>query len=91
MYYSKNDPIITDKDYDELKYSILDLEKKYSKILKLNGGESIKEVEISYRSLVKKYHPDKVQHLGEEHQKGAEEKFRKVQEAYEQLQKELSF
>jgi len=30
LYYSKNDPIITDKDYDELKYSILDLEKKYN-------------------------------------------------------------
>ena len=41
--------------------------------------------------MAKKYHPDKVQHLGEEHQKGAEEKFRKVQEAYEQLQKELGF
>jgi DnaJ like chaperone protein len=29
--------------------------------------------------------------LGEEHQKGAEEKFRKVQQAYEQLQGELGF
>jgi DnaJ like chaperone protein len=32
--------------------------------------------------MAKKYHPDKVAHLGTEHQKGAEEKFKKVQEAY---------
>ena len=32
--------------------------------------------------MAKKYHPDKVAHLGVEHQKGAEEKFKKVQEAY---------
>ena len=32
--------------------------------------------------MAKKYHPDKVAHLGSEHQKGAEEKFKKVQEAH---------
>jgi DnaJ like chaperone protein len=41
--------------------------------------------------MAKKYHPDKVIHLGKEHQTGAEEKFRRVQEAYEQLQKERGF
>ena len=41
--------------------------------------------------MAKKYHPDKVMHLGKEHQKGAEEKFRQVQGAYEQLQKERGF
>ncbi len=30
FYYSKNNPKITDKEFDELKYSILDLEKKYN-------------------------------------------------------------
>jgi DnaJ like chaperone protein len=38
--------------------------------------------------MVKKHHPDKVKHLGEEHLKGAEEKFLKIQEAYEQIKKE---
>jgi len=33
--------------------------------------------------MVKKYHPDKLRHLGEEHVKGGEEKFRQVQKAYE--------
>ncbi|MCG2420258.1 molecular chaperone DjiA, partial [Aequorivita sp. F47161] len=35
--------------------------------------------------------PDKLQHMDEAHQKGGEEKFNKVQEAYEQLQKERGF
>jgi DnaJ like chaperone protein len=41
--------------------------------------------------MVKKYHPDKLQHMDEVYRKGAEEKFRKVQEAYEQIQKEKGF
>lgn len=35
-----------------------------------------------------KYHPDKVSHLGEEFQKGAKEKFQKVQEAFENIKKQ---
>ena len=30
LYFSKNNPLITDKEYDELKKSILELEEKYS-------------------------------------------------------------
>ena len=41
--------------------------------------------------MAKKYHPDKVAHLGKEHQDGAEEKFQRVQEAYEIVQKERGF
>ena len=36
------------------------------------------EVKKAYRKMAKKYHPDKVGHLGEEHQEAAEEKFFKV-------------
>ena len=41
--------------------------------------------------MAKKYHPDRVVHLGKEHQKGAEEKFKQVQDTYEQIKKELDF
>ena len=58
------------------------------KILELDTNATMSEIKTAYRKMAKKYHPDKVLHLGKEHQKGAEEKFRKVQEAYEQLQKE---
>ena len=59
--------------------------------MELDKDASPKDIKSAYRRMVKKFHPDKVQHLGKEHQKGAEEKFRKVQEAYEQLQKDLKF
>jgi DnaJ like chaperone protein len=35
-----------------------------------------------------KYHPDKVHHLGADFQKDAQEKFKKINEAYEQIKKE---
>ena len=61
------------------------------KILEIDKTATDDEIKKAYRNMAKKYHPDKVIHLGKEHQKGAEEKFRQVQEAYEQLQKERAF
>ena len=58
------------------------------KILEIDKKASDDEVKKAYRRLVKKHHPDKLRHLGEEHQKGAVEKFRQIQKAYEQIQKE---
>ena len=58
------------------------------KILEITKKATNAEVKKAYRKLVKKHHPDKLRHLGEEYQKGAEEKFRQVQQAYEQIQKE---
>lgn len=57
-------------------------------ILEVNRNASNSEIKTAYRNMVKKYHPDKLQHLDEAHRKGGEEKFKKVQEAYEQIQKE---
>ena len=58
------------------------------KILEITKRATDTEVKKAYRKLVKKHHPDKLRHLGEEYQKGAEEKFRQIQKAYEQIQKE---
>ena len=38
--------------------------------------------------MAKKHHPDKLQDLGEEHLKGAKEKFQQIQEAYDKIKKE---
>lgn len=57
-------------------------------ILEIDKSATDNEVKAAYRTMVKKYHPDKLQHMDEAYQKGAEAKFRKVQEAYEQIQKE---
>ena len=40
-YYDKNSPIISDKDYDELKKEILDLEKKYNFLASDNSPSKI--------------------------------------------------
>jgi len=58
------------------------------KILEIDKSASTDELKKAYRRMVKKYHPDKLQNLGPEHVKGAEEKFREVQKAYEHIQKE---
>lgn len=63
----------------------------YFKILEIDKTASDDEVKKAYRKMARKYHPDKVQHLGQEHLAGAKEKFQKVQEAYEKIKKERGF
>jgi len=82
---------INHKDYESIKAMFYSASNNAYKILELEKGATPQDIKKAYRRMAKKYHPDKVQHLGPEHQKGAEEKFRKTQEAYEQLQKELGF
>jgi DnaJ like chaperone protein len=57
------------------------------KILEIEQSVSDEEVKKAYRAMAKKYHPDKVSHLGPEVKKQAEGKFRMVQEAYENIKK----
>lgn len=57
-------------------------------ILEVAPDASDDEVKQAYRRAVKKHHPDKVAHLGEEFQRSAAEKFKKVQDAYERVRKE---
>ncbi len=58
------------------------------KILEITKSATNDEVKKAYRRMVVKFHPDKVSHLGEEFQKGAKEKFQKVQEAYSNIKKQ---
>ena len=57
-------------------------------ILGIQKSASDEEVKMAYREMAKKYHPDKVAHLGEEVKKAAEEKFRNVNDAYDLIKKE---
>jgi DnaJ like chaperone protein len=56
-------------------------------ILEINRSASDEEVKIAYRRMAMKHHPDKVATLGPDVQKAAEEKFRKIQEAYETIKR----
>lgn len=58
------------------------------KILEIDASSSNDEVKKAYRRMAMKYHPDKVSHLGDDFRKTAEEKFKKVNEAYEKIKKE---
>ncbi len=60
-------------------------------ILEINKTATDSEVKKAFRTMAKKYHPDKIQHLEDVHIKGAEAKFRAVQEAYEQIKNERGF
>ena len=46
------------------------------------------ELKKGYRKMAAKYHPDKVNHLGNDLRKLAEEKFKSVNEAYQNIKKE---
>jgi len=78
-------------DFESIKAMFFSNPDRAYKILEIAQDASIAEIKAAYRTMVKKYHPDKLQHMDEAYQRGAEEKFTKVQEAYEQLQKERGF
>ncbi|MFI1772755.1 TerB family tellurite resistance protein [Thalassobellus citreus] len=82
---------ISSRDYESIKAMFYSSSDNAYKILDITKSATVDDIKKAYRKMAKKYHPDKVIHLGKEHQKGAEEKFRQVQEAYEQLQKERGF
>ena len=56
--------------------------------LELKPTATDDEIKKAYRTMAKKYHPDTVANLGEEIKKKATEKFRSVNEAYEELKKQ---
>lgn len=82
---------ISSKDFESIKAMFFNSLDNAYKILEIDKTATVDEIKAAYRKMAKKYHPDRVIHLGEEHRAGAEEKFRQVQEAYEQLQKEKGF
>lgn len=80
---------INDKDLGSLSamFRTADPSSAYA-ILEIPSTASDDEVKKAYRRMAMKFHPDKVAQLGEEVQKAAGEKFKKVQEAYETIQRQ---
>ena len=82
---------ISARDYESIKAMFYNSSDNAYKVLEIDKSAAVDDIKKAYRKMDKKYHPDRLVHLGKEHQKGAEEKFRQVQAAYEQIQKERGF
>jgi DnaJ like chaperone protein len=79
---------ITSSDYVSIRNMFVPETDSSYKILEIEPNETDEEIKKAYRRMAMKYHPDKVSHLGEEFRKTADEKFKKVNEAYEKIKKE---
>ena len=58
------------------------------KVLGIEPTATDEEVKKAYRRMAMRYHPDKVENMGEEMRKNATEQFRVINEAYETIKRE---
>lgn len=72
-------------DFESIKAMFIKNTDNAYKILEVEPNASRDEIKTAYRNMVKKYHPDKIRSDNTAMIKGAEEKFREVQRAYEIL------
>ena len=61
------------------------------KVLEIDPSASDDEVKKAYKKMAIKHHPDKVESLGDDVKKAAEEKFKSIVAAYETIKKERGF
>jgi DnaJ like chaperone protein len=79
---------LNNRDFESIKAMFFKSADNAYKILEIEKSATDAEVKKAFRTMAKKYHPDKLQHMDEAYRTGAQDKFTKVQEAYEQIQKE---
>ncbi|RNC92145.1 MAG: molecular chaperone DjiA [Allomuricauda sp.] len=75
-------------DFESIKAMFIKSADNAYKILEIEKTATDDEVKKAYRKMAKKYHPDRVVTENEAIKKGAEEKFKEVQKAYEVIQQE---
>lgn len=75
-------------DFESIKAMFVKSADNAYKILEISPRATDAEVKKAYRTMAKKYHPDKLQTDDAALKKGAQEKFQQVQAAYETIQKE---
>lgn len=76
------------QDFESIKAMFIKSVDNAYKILEIDKTATDAEVKKAYRAMAKKYHPDRVNTQDEAIKKGAEEKFKRVQKAYEEIQAE---
>ena len=57
----------------------------YYKLLEVEKTASQEDIKKAYRKMAMKYHPDRVEGMGEDVKRNAEAQFREINEAYETL------
>ena len=76
---------INKNDYESIKATFAKDKDAPYRILEIDASANEEEVKKAFRKMANKYHPDKVSHLGKEMQEIAEEKFKAVNDAYQQI------
>ena len=76
---------INKNDYESIKATFAKDNGAPYRILEIDESANEEEVKKAFRKMANKYHPDKVSHLGKEMQDLAEEKFKAVNDAYQQI------
>ncbi|HJM12113.1 MAG TPA: TerB family tellurite resistance protein [Candidatus Marinimicrobia bacterium] len=79
---------INEHDFDSIKAMFVKDTHSAYKVLEIENSATDSEVKKAYRKMASKYHPDKVNHLGEDLKHLAEEKFKAVNDAYQNIKKE---
>ncbi|SEC16714.1 DnaJ like chaperone protein [Tenacibaculum sp. MAR_2009_124] len=79
---------ISERDFNSIKAMFVAKSKNAYEILEISKNANDTEVKKAYRKMVKKYHPDKLIGLGEEHIQGGKQKFQQIQKAYEEIRRE---
>ncbi|MFC1553861.1 TerB family tellurite resistance protein [candidate division KSB1 bacterium] len=80
----------SDHEYIKKEMNITQFDDSFD-VLEVSPHANDEEVKEAYREKVKKYHPDKVSHLGKDFTELAKQKFQKIQDAYSKVSKERGF
>lgn len=79
---------ISQADFESIQNMFLKTIDWAYKILEIDTKVTDEEVKKAYRRMAMKYHPDKVSYLGEEIKQKADEKIKKINEAYDAIKHE---
>ena len=82
---------ISENDFNSIKAMFVPDTSAAYQILNVNSDSTSEDIKRAYRKMANKYHPDKVQHLGDDFQRLAEEKFKAINDAYQKIKKERQF
>lgn len=82
---------VGNSDFESVKAMFVKAVDNAYKILEISSDATADEVKKAYRTMAKKYHPDRVITDDAAIKKGAEDKFKQVQTAYEEIQKQRGF